>query len=157
MPAGSCGVRPGDQFPPSRSDWGKIDPDDLDANWAFKQFFGKSFADAEALFSGNALYYQEDLQSMPEVPFNFYAPALANYLRSPQAAGDSDGASSFLHMLCWMLESRPEVIAPETERMLLDAAQHIAENQGFYDADIDIYGRFSDLYRDLRDRADHGR
>jgi len=131
---------------PSIADWGEIDKEDLDAVWAYKQFSGKSFEEAEALFQSNALYYQEDLQSMPATAFNFYAPALVKYLTSERAAGDSDGASSFLHTLIWMLKTRRDIIAPETEQLLVSAAEHIAKNQVFYDADIGIYGQFPSLH-----------
>jgi hypothetical protein len=60
----------GDMKIPSRADWGDIDRNALDAEWALKQFVGKSFAEAEAMFQYNALYYQEDLQSMPSIPFH---------------------------------------------------------------------------------------
>ena len=72
----------GDMKIPNRSDWGDIDKDDLDANCAFKHFFGKSFTEAQSMFQKNAMYYQEDLQSMPAAPFNFYVPALAKYIVS---------------------------------------------------------------------------
>lgn len=134
---------------PSTADWGEIDKTDLDAAWAFKQFSGKSFEEAEAMFQDNALYYQEDLQSMPATAFNFYAPALVKYLTSERAAGDSDGASSFLHMVIWILKTRCDIVAPETEQLLVNAAEHICEHQMFYDADVDIYGQFTTLCAEI--------
>ncbi len=135
---------------PSRDDWGDIDQNDLDAQWTFKQFFGKSFDEAEAMFQRNALYYQEDLQSMPATAFNFYAPALADYITSERASGDSDGASSFLHLVVWMFKARRAIMAPDIERLLVSASERISANQQFYEADVDIYGRFSDLYEDIQ-------
>ena len=131
---------------PTRADWGDIAEPDLDAQHAFKQFFQKSFAEAEEMFQANALYYQEDLQSMPSAAFNFYAPALAKYITSERAGGDSDGASSFLHMVVWILKTARDKIAPGTEKILVDASQRIARDQRFYDADVDIYGQFFDVY-----------
>ena len=139
--------------PPTQADWGDIDKSDLDVQWAFKQFFQKSFAEAEVMFQANALYYQEDLQSMPSAAFNFYAPALAKYITSERAGGDSDGASSFLHLVVWMLKTERDTMVPETEEILVGASHQIAKNQRFYDADVDIYGRFSDLYAEIRDLA----
>ena len=135
--------------PPTRADWGDIDESDLDAQWAFKQFFQKPFAEAEEMFQANALYYQEDLQSMPYAAFNFYAPALAKYITSEQARGDSDGASSFLHMVVWMLKTARAMIAPEIELVLVAASQRIARDQQFYDADVDIYGRFPEVCAEI--------
>jgi hypothetical protein len=138
---------------PSETDWGVIDSRDLDAQWAFKTFLGKSVAEAEAMFQSNALHYQEDLQSMPAVPFNFYAPALVKYITSERAKGDSDGASSFLHLVRWLLKSNRQVMTPETERTLVKAAGHIAERQEFYEAGVDIYGKFDDLLAEIRQLA----
>jgi hypothetical protein len=42
--------------PPGRDDRGEIDHDDLDADGAFQQFFGKSFEQAEEMFRPNAPY-----------------------------------------------------------------------------------------------------
>jgi len=135
--------------PPNQADWGEIDENDLDANYAFKQFYGRSFEEAFDLFKKNALHYQEDLMSMPKPVFNYYAPALASYLSSRFAAGDSDGASSFMHMLIWVLRKQRNVLDLETESLLVETANNIACKQEFYEADIDIYGRFSDLYKEI--------
>ena len=135
---------------PAKSDWGEIDKDDLDANHAFEQFFEKSFQEAINLFEQNALFYQEDLQSMPPSAFNFYAPALVEYLNSGNAAGDSDGASSFLRMFIWMLKTNREVISKESGHLLFETSFEISQKQDFYDADIDIYGKFSDLFEEIK-------
>jgi hypothetical protein len=132
--------------PPGRDDWGEIDHNDLDADWAFQQFFGKSFEQAVEMFRSNAPYYQEDLPSMPAKAFNFYAPALVKYITSGDARGDSDGASSFLYLVIEMFETRREIVAPETGRLLADAAEYVAGRQEFYDAGVDMYGSFPDLH-----------
>jgi len=139
--------------PPTRAEWGEIDNNDLDAKWAFKQFCGKSFAQAESLFQLNALHYQEDLGSMPKSVFNFYAPAFASYLESECSAGDADGASSFLHLLVWIYETHRDILDSETETTLLKTADRIAQNQRFYDTDVDLYGRFSDLNKEIKKLA----
>jgi hypothetical protein len=154
----ACGVsanRPVVEIP-SETDWGAIDGRDLDAQWAFKTFLGKSFDEAEAMFQNNALHYQEDLQSMPAVPFNYYAPALVKYVTSERAKGDSDGASSFLHLVCWLLKSNRQVMKPETERALVKAARYVAQRQEFYEAGIDIYGKFDDLHAEIEQLARQG-
>jgi hypothetical protein len=138
---------------PTGADWGEINHDDLDAAWAYKTFLGKSFNEAVAMFQENALYYQEDLQSMPAAAFNFYAPALVKYITSPQAAGDSDGASSFLHMVSWMLKTQRNIISSDTESLLLAAAEQVSRDQAFYDADVAIYGDFKEEYADIRNHT----
>lgn len=134
---------------PSKDDWGEIDQNDLDAQWAFKQFFGKSLEEADRMSEENALNYQEDLESMPTTAFNFYAPPLANYLISERAAGDADGASSFLRMVIWMFKERSEVIYDEIRELLLRASEHVANRQAFYEADSSIYGEFPELYEEI--------
>ncbi len=139
--------------PPTLDDWGVIDSNDLDATWAFKQFFGKSFNQAVELFEANALHYQEDLVSMPKSVFKFYAPAFVSYLESDRSAADADGASSFLHLLAWILRSQPEILDTETEVTLLNTADKIAQNQSYYEADVDIYGQFSELNEEIKKLA----
>ncbi|MDH3375677.1 MAG: hypothetical protein OEQ39_01750 [Gammaproteobacteria bacterium] len=134
---------------PTRSDWGVIEKNNLDAECAFRQFSGKSLNEAEMMFRNNALYYQEDLISMPPVAFNFYAPAFARYILSDNAEADSDGASSFLHMVLELLQSNRSLTTTKTEKMLLASAQIVASKQEFYAADTDIYGDFSELYKQI--------
>jgi hypothetical protein len=141
---------------PSLADWGDIDHADLDAKWAFDTFLGKSFAEAEAMFESHALHYQEGLQSMPTVPFNFYARALVKYITSDRAQGDSDGASSFLYLISWLLKSNRTVMNPETEKALLGAASQISQRQEFYAADPDIYGTFAERYAEIEQLAADG-
>jgi len=134
---------------PTRSDWGVIEKNNLDAECAFRQFSGKSLNEAEMMFRNNALYYQEDLISMPPVAFNFYAPAFARYILSDNAEADSDGASSFLHMVLELLQSNRSLTTTKTEKMLLASAQIVASKQEFYAADTDIYGDFPELYKQI--------
>jgi len=131
---------------PSKSDWGVIEKNNLDAECAFKQFAGKSLDEAEKMFRENALYYQEDLISMPSIAFNCYAPVFARYVLSDYAESDSDGASSFLHMIIELLQANRLLATLETVNILLDAANIVSNRQEFYDADINIYGEFSELY-----------
>ena len=138
-----------DMKTPNKSEWGTIEKNNLDAEWAYKQFAGKSLDEAEKMFRENALYYQEDLISMPSIAFNYYAPVFAKYILSDYAESDSDGASSFLHMILELLEENRSLAAPETVKLLLDAAKIVSNKQNYYDADIDIYGEFSELYNKI--------
>ena len=131
---------------PSKSEWGVIEKDNLDAECAFNQFAGKSLNDAQKMFRENALYYQEDLISMPSIAFNCYAPVFAKYILSDNAEADSDGASSFLHLIIELLQENRLLASLETISVLLDTAKFVSDKQEFYDADTDIYGDFSELY-----------
>jgi len=131
---------------PSKSSWGIIEKNNLDAECAFKQFAGKSLEEAEEMFRSNALHYQEDLLSMPSIAFNYYAPVFAKYVLSNNAKGDSDGASSFLHLVIELIRANRSLATEKTEQTLMAAAKIVATRQAFYDADFDIYGDFSDLF-----------
>ena len=133
---------------PNKSDWGAIEENNLDAECAFRQFAGKSLGEAEDMFRENALYYQEDLISMPSIAFNCYAPVFAKYILSNYAESDSDGASSYLCMIIELLQTETRLLAtPETLKFLLDTAKIVSNKQDFYDADIDVYGDFPELYK----------
>jgi len=114
---------------PNKSDWGVIEKNNLDAECAFKQFAGKSLEDAEKMFRENALYYQEDLISMPSVAFNCYAPVFSKYILSDHAESDSDGASSFLHMIIELLQANRSLATQDTVKVLLDAAIVVSNKQ----------------------------
>ena len=138
---------------PSKFSWGAIEKDNLDAECAFKQFAGKSLKEAERMFRDNAIYYQEDLLAMPSIAFNFYAPVYADYVLSDNSKGDSDGASCYLNMVNELLEANRALAIEMTERILIDAAKNVSMRQAFYDADIDIYGDFSEQYEQIIELA----
>ena len=140
---------------PTKADWGG-EPAALEAEAAFENFFGKSFEEAEAMFQANALRYQEDLIYMPAAAFNFYAPAFAAYVTSEQAEFDSDGASTFLGLVDYMLRESPGVLAASTLKLLVDAAGVVAHRPEFYDADEGIYGSFPLRYERILRLAEGG-
>ncbi|HEX7027035.1 MAG TPA: hypothetical protein VF268_07320 [Gammaproteobacteria bacterium] len=138
---------------PTKSDWGEIDKNDLDAQYAFKQFYGKSLSEAENMFRKNALHYQEDLYSMPGKVFSYYVQAFINYLASGDSAGDSDGASSFLHMIIWLLKNDRKNVHAQTLASLLGTAEAVSKKQQYYGASADIYGNFPALFKEIESRA----
>ena len=101
------------------------------------------------MFKFNALHHGESLMAMPYRPFNFYAPALVDYLVSKEAENDADGASAFLERNVWLFREAPELVAPETKDLLIEASQRVARNQCFYDAEVNVYGKFSDTLAEL--------
>lgn len=133
---------------PAEKDWENWN-EDLDTRCAFEQFGGKSISEAVDLFVENALYYQEDLQWMPKIPFQYYIHAYKEYLLSPKAAEDSDAASCYLRLIKLKLETDPESVR-EIFDSLLPSIRHVVDNQGFYDADIEIYGDFKDLFKKIK-------
>ena len=129
---------------PTEKEWRPFNPEDLDAAYAKRQFLGKSYAQAVEMFAENALHYGEDLESMPRIPLNYYAPALAEYITSKNAKEDADGASSYLTRVIWIVKQRAELLSDKTKNTLIAAAKEVLANQDFYDATADIYGSFED-------------
>jgi hypothetical protein len=52
-------------------------------------------------------------------------------------------------MIIWMLKNDRKIMNTETEKLLIKTAEAVAERQEFYDADIDIYGHFSEHYKEI--------
>jgi hypothetical protein len=125
---------------PTEADW-RSEPWGLDTHCAYRNFAGKSHAQAVELFKENAICYQEDVMFMPRACFPFYARAYIDYLLSADSQGDSDGASCFFGLV----ESRAADIRPDAS--LLSAVEellrHLATRQEWYDADIEIYRSFA--------------
>jgi hypothetical protein len=121
-------------------DW-HSEPWDLDLEYAFTHFNGKTIEESVPLFMENALYYQEDLMWMPHRVFDYYVHAYLAYLLSSASANDSDGASCFIGLIEFKLQWRPADIQPpwiEIRAVL----EHLAANQSFFDANVEIYGSF---------------
>lgn len=115
---------------------------DLDQQWAFKHFGGKSHAEAFALFCRNAFHYQEAVFWMPERCFGYYALVYVHYLDSELSKGDSDGANAFFGLV----EFRHVLIRrgrPEVRQEIIRTLHRLAGLQDWYDADPEIYGDFT--------------
>lgn len=116
----------------------------LDVKWAYKNFFGKSLEEAEALFVENAIVYQEDVcYYMPSVPFRYYVRAYMNYLNGELSFHDSDAASCFLGLMKWRLEHDPQdalYIWPEAVKTMA----HIQANPDCFDWTERIYGNLEE-------------
>ena len=127
---------------PSKDDWEEAWTG-LDEACAFRNFFGKSLADAHRLFVQCALVYQEDLVYMPEKPFKYYVRAYIHYMRSEKSKGDSDAANCFLGLVETRLRDHPEWL--EANWNQIDPILHRIANQqeDFYAASPSIYGDFA--------------
>lgn len=132
---------------PGKQEWGNPVEEDLDAHYAYHNFYGKSLSEAEQMFQQNALHFQEDLGAMPAIPFNFYVMAFITYIISDYAEGDADGASAFLRMTHWQTKQRGELISEEVASAMLAASASVVQRQSFFDADTTIYGEFSEHYK----------
>jgi hypothetical protein len=129
---------------PGAKEWHGYEAD-LDVRYAHKLLFGKStsevvthFADARCIERADELLY------MPRAAFQYYIFAFVEYIRSAQAAKDSDAGSVFLRLLADREKKDPgSVRAIYSE--LRDAVHFVAENQEYFAASPDIYGSFKDL------------
>lgn len=127
---------------PTEADWRSEDWEgDLDTEWAYREFHGKTMEEAVRLFEDNALRCSENLIYMPNRVFGFYLKAYITYLMSDAAVGDSNGASCFIGLIRLRAESKRDDIIPlwpEIEPML----KYLAEHQERFEAEWIIYGCF---------------
>jgi hypothetical protein len=115
---------------------------DLDQQSAFKEFGGKSHAEAFALFCRNAFHYQESVFWMPARCFGYYVLAYVHYLDSELSKGDADGANAFFGLV----EFRHVLIRngrPEVRREIVRTLHRLAGLQDWYDADRKFYEDFA--------------
>jgi hypothetical protein len=47
-------------------------------------------------------------------------------------------------------------MTPQTEQALIAAAEQVAGSQDFYEADLDIYGDFANLYKEISELSKDG-
>jgi len=113
----------------------------MDTPYASAGCAGRAAEEAVALVVEDGLDYHEDVMFMPEACFPFYSGAYMAYLMSQQSEGDSDGASCFFGLV----EIRAAEIAARRglNAAVLRTLEHLAEQQAFYDADIESYGCFA--------------
>jgi len=129
---------------PSNDDWEGYQGD-LDAEWAYKIFAGKSNDQVQADFERTVLERAEELWYMPDRPFRYYIFGFKQYLERTSFPNfdSSDAASSFLRLI-ETLEEKPERIRPVIGD-LMPCVRFVANNQALYEADEDIYGSFKEL------------
>lgn len=138
---------------PTSQDW-EDHPEDLDWAYARKIFFGKSLEQAMPLFAENPIERAEELRFMPRAPFQYYIRAYARYLMLPEAQHKGEpysAASCFLNLLEDKLKQGAAYVTPELLRELLPALEHLAVRQQAFDADVDIFGDFTEQARRIRE------
>jgi hypothetical protein len=134
---------------PGRAEWSGYEQDP-DAAYAFKLFFGKATHEIAQHFAhGQGIERASELQFMPRKAFQYYVFAFAEYLMSTGAAGDSDAASPFLHLLLERERLDPGSVS-EVFADLAPIVEFVAANQAHFDADANIYGSFPELAAEIR-------
>ncbi|MFZ6733459.1 hypothetical protein ACO0LG_16145 [Undibacterium sp. Ji42W] len=136
---------------PSEEDWGDY-RNDLDQKYAHKMFFGKNLEEARLLFEGAVIERTEELRFMPVIPFRYYIFAYCRYLTSTAVLGRwdaSDAASCFLRLVESKLSDESDAISPIMNE-LMPTIEYVAKNQVLFDADVDIYGDFNEIFSEIR-------
>ena len=135
---------------PTQEDWlghkRPVDGDpfyqNFDLKTAYRNFYGKTHAEAFALFVDNAIHYQEDVFWMPERCIGFYLLAYVHYMDSELSHGDSDGANCFFGLV----EFRSVDIRnghPEVREAVIRTLRRVGQAQEWYGADPENYGSFA--------------
>ena len=132
-----------DQRPPTREEWGDLKAD-LDVEFGFQEFGGKTLEEAAPLFAENPIERASELQFTPPVVFNYYIFAFAAAATATSGQGQADLASCFLKLVQARALEQPETLAVVWPG-LLPAVITVSEQQSFYDADPGIYGSFARL------------
>ena len=101
---------------PTRRDIVRTDGD-LDAEWACKNYLGKTVDEAAAMFRENPLHYEEDLFWMGPVAFRYYVEAAIRYVVSDAARNDSVLISAFLGTLEHRAKDDPDELKPMARRL----------------------------------------
>ena len=139
---------------PSEKDWKRpSDAIDLDAECAYRNFNGKSHAEAAEMFVESPLVYQEDLMWMPLSCFQFYVRAYIEYLKSDKSIDDPDASNSFLPLVTFRLHQIRR-LPDELKTEILDAVRFLGDNQQRYGADTEIYGSFRDHAKRILAKSD---
>lgn len=136
---------------PSLSDWGNLNELDYDAKYAFNIFYGKNIEQAVGLFQQNFFERAFELEYMPETVFNYYIFAFKQFLESNMVKEDDkpDAASVFINLIKRRVDTNLNSIK-KIYPFLQDILYDIAFNQKKYDADIEIYGDFKEIYTEIK-------
>jgi len=130
---------------PAREDWGDlgIDPE---VRSGYRLYGGRSREEALPLFAASPIERAAELRCAPTAVFNDDVFCFADVLSSPAGAGAADAASCFVRLVRDRLRTDAAGVAA-IYPALKPAIDSIAERQAFFDADVDIYGSFSDIVR----------
>jgi hypothetical protein len=124
--------------------------DDLDVRYMHGLFFGKSIAEVQEYFAGGrAIERSSELLFAPRPVFQYYVQAFAEFLLSERGAGESDAASPFLHLLENREEKDPGSVR-DIYSSLAGCVDYVAQNQDYFEADVDIYGDFNEQAARIR-------
>jgi hypothetical protein len=129
-----------DEQAPTREAWGDL-ASDLDMEFAFREFGGKTVEEAVLLFAENPIERAAELRFTPPAVFNYYVLAFAEAAAAASSQGLADLASCFVRLVRDRAVEQPTTLADVWPR-IHPALLAVSERQSFYNADVDIYGSF---------------
>jgi len=134
---------------PTEEQWGNY-KDDLDEEYAHRMFAGKSNDEVQVLFEQNVIERSEDLRWMPKMPFQYYMLGFKQFIenRADHCDDRSDAASCFIRLVEEKLKNAPDSILPIIDHVM-PAVEFVIRNQSRFDADIRVYGKFSEIYDNI--------
>ncbi|MBI3713320.1 MAG: hypothetical protein HY253_10205 [Burkholderiales bacterium] len=136
---------------PDESAWYGYE-EDLDVRDMHDMFFGKSIDEVQRYFGPGSISRADELLFAPRPVFQYYVHAFGKFLLSSQAVGDSDSASPFLRLLD-SREDRDPGSVRSIYPSLVPYVDFVANNQVYFEADIDIYGDFRELANRIREKC----
>lgn len=140
---------------PGKEEWAGYESD-LDVKDAHRLMFGKSLDEVQHLFGGaRSISRADELLFMPRRAFQYYVLAFAQYVMSPNAAGESDTASPFLGLLVAREERDPGSVS-QVYALLRPAVDFVGTHQDYFDAPSHIYGDFGVRARQLHELCVQG-
>lgn len=139
----------------TREDWGDlgIDPE---VQSGYRLYGGRSRDEVMPLFAANPIERAAELRFAPMAVFNYYVFCFADVLSAPAGDGAADAASCFLRLVRDRLATDAAGVAAIFPA-LKSAIDSAAEQQAFFDADVDIYGSFSDIVQQIEAALAMGR
>ena len=133
---------------PDEADWAGCETN-IEASYAHRLLLGKSLEEVMYLFRDTAIERAIELRCVPRPIFQYYVFVFVQLFASPgESAEQADCASVFLRLL-WDRERDDPGSVSQIYADLRDTVDHVANNQAFFDADVDIYGDFRDLAAEL--------
>ena len=125
----------------------KLKEDDLDMKDAYHVFFGKTNDAMQKEFKNNCIERCIDLRHMSFVAFKYYIFGLKQYIDMGDFGpfNKPDAASCFIELIYERLISDSgsmELIIKD----LMPTIEIITKNQAAFEADVDIYGSFEEIF-----------
>jgi hypothetical protein len=137
---------------PKESDWGNWEAD-VDQKSAYELYFGHSNAEMKQRYFDAPIEVASELQFMPIAPFRYHMLGFSKAVICNEGYDEmtiSTAPYSFLKLIIYKLKNNKSDIEP-IMNAIWPSIKYVVDNQKKYDADIDIYGDFSDLLKEIEE------